>query len=74
IEWGEGALKQGSFVIPRGAKDAYWGQKFLALMTDPKASAIYANALAYAGLNPDSLHWDSLPTAHHASACQVAAL
>ena len=57
IEWGEGALKQGSFVIPRGAKDAYWGQKFLALMTDPKASAIYANALAYPGLNPDSLQY-----------------
>ena len=57
IEWGQGALKQGSFVIPRGAKDAYWGQKFLALMTDPKASAIYANALAYPGLNPDSLQY-----------------
>lgn len=57
IEWGEGALKQGSFVIPGGAKDAYWGQKFLALMTDPKASAIYANALAYPGLNPDSLQY-----------------
>ncbi|MFI4986393.1 MAG: ABC transporter substrate-binding protein, partial [Alphaproteobacteria bacterium] len=42
IEWGEGALKQGTFVIPRGAKDAYWGQKFLALMTDAKAEAIYA--------------------------------
>ncbi|HLI12206.1 MAG TPA: ABC transporter substrate-binding protein [Alphaproteobacteria bacterium] len=57
IEWGQGALKQGSFVIPKGAKDAYWGQKFLALMTEPKLEAIYANALGYPGLNPDSLQY-----------------
>ena len=55
IEWTEGALKQGTFVIPKGAKDAYWGQKFLALMTDPQRSAIYANALGYPGLNQDSM-------------------
>src|SRR5215208_4016001 len=27
IEWNEGALKQGSFVIPRGAKHQYWANK-----------------------------------------------
>ena len=27
IEWNEGALKQGSFVIPRGAKDPYWARR-----------------------------------------------
>jgi putative spermidine/putrescine transport system substrate-binding protein len=52
MDWTQGALKQGTFVIPKGAKDAYWGQKFLALMTDPKLEAIYANALGYPGLNP----------------------
>jgi len=57
IEWGQGALKSGTFVIPKGAKDAYWGQKFLAFLTDPKAEAIYANALAYPGLNPDALQY-----------------
>ncbi|HUI18126.1 MAG TPA: ABC transporter substrate-binding protein [Alphaproteobacteria bacterium] len=57
IEWGQGALKSGTFVIPKGAKDAYWGQKFLAFLTDAKAEAIYANALAYPGLNPDSLQY-----------------
>jgi putative spermidine/putrescine transport system substrate-binding protein len=57
IEWNGGALKQGSFVIPKGAKDAYWGQKFLALMTDPKLEAIYANALGYPGLNADSIQY-----------------
>jgi len=55
IEWSGGALKQGSYVIPKGAKDAYWGQKLLALMTDPKLEAVYANALGYPGLNPDSI-------------------
>lgn len=53
IEWTQGALKQGSFVIPKGAPNAYWGQKFLALMTEPKLEAIYANALGYPGLNPE---------------------
>jgi len=59
IEWDGGALKQGSFVIPKGAKDAYWGQKFLAMMADPKLEAIYGNALGYPGLNADSIqHMD----------------
>jgi putative spermidine/putrescine transport system substrate-binding protein len=57
IEWNGGALKQGSFVIPKGAKDAYWGQKFLAVMTDPKLEAIYADALGYPGLNADSIQF-----------------
>ncbi len=30
IEWNEGALKQGSFAIPRGAKSPYWANKMLA--------------------------------------------
>jgi putative spermidine/putrescine transport system substrate-binding protein len=40
IEWDGGAVKQGSYVIPKGAKDVYWGQKLLALMTDPKLEAV----------------------------------
>lgn len=69
IDWTQGALKQGTFVIPRGSKDAYWGQRFLALMTDPKLEAIYANALGYPGLNPESVKYidpkvlPALPTA-----------
>ncbi len=51
LEWTEGALKQGTFVIPKGAKNAYWGQKLLAMFTDPKREAQYAEALAYPGLN-----------------------
>lgn len=53
IEWQGGAIKQGTFGIPRGAKDAYWGQKYLAMMTDPKNQAVYANELAYPGPHPD---------------------
>jgi putative spermidine/putrescine transport system substrate-binding protein len=54
LEWTEGALKQGTFVIPRGAKEAYWAQRLLALMAQPKGQAVYANALGYPGLHPDS--------------------
>jgi len=53
LEWTEAALKQGTFVIPKGAKDAYWGQKLLAMFTDPKRQAQYAEALAYPGLSKD---------------------
>ena len=46
IEWNQGALKQGSFVIPRGAKNPYWGQKMLAEMTVPQQQAVYATSSA----------------------------
>ena len=38
IEWNEGALKQGSFVIPRGAKNPYWASKMLAEMSRSRSS------------------------------------
>jgi putative spermidine/putrescine transport system substrate-binding protein len=57
LEWTHAALKQGSFVIPKGAKDAYWGQQLLAAFTDPKGQARYAEALAYPGLNPASAQY-----------------
>jgi putative spermidine/putrescine transport system substrate-binding protein len=57
LEWTEAALKQGTFVIPKGTKDAYWGQQLLAMFTDPKSQAMYAEALAYPGLNKDSAQY-----------------
>jgi putative spermidine/putrescine transport system substrate-binding protein len=57
IEWNEGALKQGSFVIPRGAKHQYWANKLLAEMAIPQAQAIYASELGYPGLNLESLKY-----------------
>ena len=54
IEFSGGALKTGNFGIPRGAKDAYWGQRFLAVMTEPRLQAVYATELTYSGLNPES--------------------
>ena len=57
LEWTEGALKQGTFIIPKGAKDSYWGQQLLAMFTDPKREAQYADALAYPGLNKDSVKY-----------------
>ncbi len=57
LEWTQAALKQGTFVIPKGAKDAYWGQQLLAMFTDPKSEAMYAEALAYPGLHKDSARY-----------------
>ncbi len=57
IEWNEGALKQGSFVIPRGAKHQYWANKFLAEMAIPQAQAVYASEMGYPGLNLESLKY-----------------
>jgi putative spermidine/putrescine transport system substrate-binding protein len=57
IEWNEGALKQGSFVIPKGAKNQYWAQKMLAEMSVPQQQAVYASELGYPGLNLESLNY-----------------
>ena len=55
IEWTGGSMKNGTFGIPRGAKDLYWGQKYLAMMADAERQAIYANLMGYPGLNLDSV-------------------
>lgn len=57
IEWAGGALKRSNFGIPKGAKNIYWSQKFLALMTEPKLQAIYANELGYPGLSKESIKY-----------------
>lgn len=55
IEWSGGAIKQSDFAIPKGAKNAYWGQKFLAVMAEAERQAIYTNELGYPGLNLDQV-------------------
>jgi putative spermidine/putrescine transport system substrate-binding protein len=57
IDWTGGALKQGSFGIPKGAKDSYWGHMFLAIMADPKNQSVYANQLGYPGLNLQAIDY-----------------
>ena len=70
IEWSGGALKQGSFAIPRGARNPYWANKMLAEFTVPQQQAVYATEMSYPGLNLEALdHVDPkvkpyLPTAH----------
>jgi putative spermidine/putrescine transport system substrate-binding protein len=54
VEWNQGGIKESAFVIPKGAKDAHWGQQMLAVMTDPKLQGIYANIVTYPGLNLDA--------------------
>lgn len=54
MEWNGGILKQGSWIVPKGAKDQYWTWKVLALMCDPKLQAANAEILGYSGMHLDS--------------------
>lgn len=54
MEWNGGILKQGSWVVPKGAKDQYWSMKVLAMMSDPKRQAANAEVLGYSGMHLDS--------------------
>ena len=56
-EFEGGSLKSSVYGIPRGTRQAYWGQHFLQVMTNPQLQAIYANELSYAGLNPDTMNF-----------------
>jgi len=51
IEWNQGSIKESAFGIPKGAKDAYWGQRVLASMADAKMQGQYADIIGYPGLN-----------------------
>ena len=52
IEWNQGAIKESAFAIPKGAKDAYWGQRVLATHGRPASSqGQYADIIGYPGLN-----------------------
>ena len=52
--WNHGAIKESAFGIPKGAKDAYWGQRLLAVAADAKLQGEYANIIGYPGLNLDA--------------------
>ena len=54
MEWNQGAIKESAFGIPKGAKDAYWGQRVLASMADPKLQGQYADIIGYPGPNLDA--------------------
>ena len=55
--WNGGAMKESAFVIPKGAKDAYWGQKFLAIASEAKAQGVYADTIGYPGLNLEAMKY-----------------
>lgn len=57
IEWNQALIHQTPFGIPKGAKDAYWGQKFLAILTEPQLQAKYANLMSYPGLHKDAIKY-----------------
>jgi len=57
IEWNQGALKESAFGIPKGSKDAYWGQKFLAVVAEAQPQGVYANIIGYPGLNLDAIKY-----------------
>ena len=57
IEYNQAVIKEAAFGIPKGAEHAYWGQRLLAEITDPKNQGVYANELAYPGLNLKSIDY-----------------
>jgi putative spermidine/putrescine transport system substrate-binding protein len=57
IEWNGGAIKESAFAIPKGARDAAWGQRFLALAADAKLQGEYANVIGYPGLNLEAIKY-----------------
>jgi putative spermidine/putrescine transport system substrate-binding protein len=65
IEWNQGSIKESAFVIPKGAKDAAWGQKLFAIMTEPKLQGVYADFATYPGLNLESVKFTDPKIAPH---------
>ncbi len=57
IDFNQGMIHRTPFGIPKGAKDAYWGQRFLALLTEPQLQARYANLMSYPGLHQDAIKY-----------------
>jgi len=57
IEWNGGAIKESAFAIPKGAKDAVWGQRFLAVAADAQMQGQYANVIGYPGLNLEAIKY-----------------
>lgn len=55
--WNQGAIKESAFGIPKGAKDAYWGQRLLALAANAELQGAYANIIGYPGLNLDATQY-----------------
>jgi putative spermidine/putrescine transport system substrate-binding protein len=57
IDFNQGMIHRTPFGIPKGAKDVYWGQRFLALLTEPQLQAKYANLMSYPGLHRDAIKY-----------------
>ena len=57
IDFNQGMIHRTPFGIPKGAKDSYWGQRFLALLTEPQLQARYANLMSYPGLHQDAIKY-----------------
>ncbi|MBK7472205.1 MAG: ABC transporter substrate-binding protein [Betaproteobacteria bacterium] len=57
MEWNQGAIKESAFGIPKGAKEAYWGQRVLGAMADARTQAAYADIIGYPGLNLDATQY-----------------
>jgi putative spermidine/putrescine transport system substrate-binding protein len=64
-EWNQGCIKESAFVIPKGAKDAYWAQRMFSVMTDPRLQATYANIVTYPGLNLEATQYVDPAIAPH---------
>lgn len=57
IEYNQSVIKEAAFGIPRGAEHACWAQHLLAEITKAENQGVYANELAYPGLNIRSVEF-----------------
>ncbi len=56
VAWAGAMAKVGTFGVVKGTPHAYWAQKMLAIMNEPKLQAAYAERVGYPGTHPKS--WD----------------
>lgn len=77
MAFGGGILKVASYAIPKGAKDARWGQELFKVMAKPENQAKYATVFGLSGPDPDHVNFVSddvaelLPLAPHNAELQV---
>ena len=51
MEWNQGLLKIAYMAIPRGARDAHWNQRMLAIFADAELQGKWTNIIPYPGPN-----------------------
>lgn len=57
MEYNQGLMQYGAYAIPRGSKDAYWGQVLLSYHAKPENQAIFSEGLATGGTHKRAIEF-----------------